>query len=535
MNSAAVLSILISLGIAMVAVLWGMNERRGGGVPAAQLEEFQRAADADVRSLQGQLDRTRDELEGIKDENRNLRQELAIEKEAVADLMAQKERLIARLDSVLAGGEASEGGREWTDEEVDQRIETEDMVMKIREQLLPAPLGYQMVTWKEMREALAESFLVVPEAHAGDQSLAYAAMGFVTPGTDVRARTLDFLESQLGAALYVGDRQMLFNTDGTTRSVHDRTALASELVRYMHDGAAGLYERMATMPANGDARSALWALSTGDVQQVKTRLQVYQQSNLAAGADEYLQSPTEMSREEFEGRIPAFIREERLFAYSLGQRFAQALHEEGSWEAIDAALARPPASTSEVLHPELYLAPEPFRPDNFDWLRVDTEVGKVKPVWDDVAGELRIALMLNQSNFLKRMADVGQPDILDMPALVEKGYEHFAGRDGSRAAAGWRGDRFLVYRTPGVEGDASVYWRSRWADAGEAEEFAGAIRAALSFRHGLELPADGSWAAGDGRAVKVEVRPGDHQVVVIDAGRRDFGETLRSHFDRIVP
>ena len=529
MSSAAVLSILASLGVAVVAVLWGLNEGRGGGGANPKVvEEIQRAADADVNTIQVQLDRSRDEVERLKDEIRNAQHELSIEKGVVAELLTDKERLIARLDSLMAGGKPSAEGRDWTDEEIDQRNEAELMTVRIREQTLVAPLGYQMVDWEAMRKALGNSPRVVPESLQEAQSRAYAAMGFVPAGTEVRARSLDFLEGQQGAALYVGDHKMLFQTEGTTRSVHDRTALATELVRYMHDGSSSLFEKLGATSSNSDARQALWALSTGDVELVKLRYSVNQQNSSAAAADEFLQSPTRMTREQFD-RIPAFVREEQLFPYALGKRFAQALHEEGKWGRINTALEVPPKSTAEILHPELYLAEEPFAPRSYSTLSIDAEVGGgLSPIWNDVAGEFRIALLLNQTNFLKRMADLGQPDVLDMPELVSKGYEHFAEREGSKAAEGWRGDRYLVYPTPGAEGE-SVYWRSHWASAEEAEEFASAIRASLAFRHKVEFPEDGGWSTGGKRSVKVAVLP-DAEVVVIDAGRKDFGSSLEANF-----
>ena len=84
-------------------------------------------------------------------------------------------------------------------------------------------------------------------------------------------------------------------------------------------------------------------------------------------------------------------------------------------------------------------------PERFRWNINALEIGEKNPIWNNVAGELGIALLLNQSDFLQRMAELGQPDILNMPDLVSKGIEHFSNRDGSKAAAGWNGDRYLVY------------------------------------------------------------------------------------------
>ena len=108
-------------------------------------------------------------------------------------------------------------------------------------------------------------------------------------------------------------------------------------------------------------------------------------------------------------------------------------------------LLGPPLSTSEILHPELFNSSDYPEPERFRWNINAIEIDGVNPIWNNVAGELAIALLLNQSDFLQRMAELGQPDIINMPELVSKGIDHFSERDGSIAAAGWSGDRYLVY------------------------------------------------------------------------------------------
>jgi hypothetical protein len=43
---------------------------------------------------------------------------------------------------------------------------------------------------------------------------------------------------------------------------------------------------------------------------------------------------------------------EKIFHYGAGLRYARALRERGGWEEVDAAFARPPRTTAEILHPE---------------------------------------------------------------------------------------------------------------------------------------------------------------------------------------
>jgi len=78
----------------------------------------------------------------------------------------------------------------------------------------------------------------------------------------------------------------------------------------------------------------------------------------------------------------------------------------------------------------------------------------------------------------------------------------------ARAADGWGADRLLPVRGEG--GERGHAWVTRWDDAGEAEAFAAALRAALSAR-GERV--DGGWTA-DGERFRL-VRPADDVAVLL--------------------
>ena len=53
-------------------------------------------------------------------------------------------------------------------------------------------------------------------------------------------------------------------------------------------------------------------------------------------------------------RMPPILRESLLFPYTGGPSFVQRLQAQGGWDAVNAAFAKPPASTEQILHPEKY-------------------------------------------------------------------------------------------------------------------------------------------------------------------------------------
>ncbi|MBV9947200.1 MAG: hypothetical protein JOZ69_10155 [Myxococcales bacterium] len=84
-----------------------------------------------------------------------------------------------------------------------------------------------------------------------------------------------------------------------------------------------------------------------------------------ASAEEMVGKPESAGPEA--SRAPALLRRRHFFPYLEGTAFAVALHRSGGFERIDAAFARPPRSTEQVLHVEKYLAGE--QPVTVEWPR----------------------------------------------------------------------------------------------------------------------------------------------------------------------
>lgn len=168
-------------------------------------------------------------------------------------------------------------------------------------------------------------------------------------------------------------------------------------------------------------------------------------------------------------------------------------------------LADPPGTTAALLHPESapdHPVGDPTPPPVSRWDRYDS----------DRAGELTVRVALRANG-------------LPYDRAVE-------------AAAGWRHDRMVYLRQGGETGPTVVYWRTLWADAGEAREFAAAWRSVLqdrlnaTLRDGLlvddgtrDRPKSVVWINRDGKTVDV-VTGSDRETVlsVLDgAGFEDPG------------
>ena len=123
--------------------------------------------------------------------------------------------------------------------------------------------------------------------------------------------------------------------------------------------------------------------------------------------------------EETERSTPDFLHNLRLFPYTYGYSFVQALYDRGGWEEVNKAYQNPPVSSEQIMHPWAYLSPD-----------ADSQPAKV-----DLAGDLEAL----------------DPDweVLDHNVLGEYGIyllmsEYFGGYAAEEAAYGWRGDEYAL-------------------------------------------------------------------------------------------
>jgi hypothetical protein len=159
--------------------------------------------------------------------------------------------------------------------------------------------------------------------------------------------------------------------------------------------------------------------------------------------------------------LPATIQDLKQFPYLYGQPFISALYEKEGWRAVDGAYLDPPRTTSEVLHPHLYLA-------GFEPLEVSAPrlmAGGWNTTYSNRMGEYFVQVLLS------RWLDFGV-------AL--------------RASEGWLGDNLTLYWSPGVD---VVVWRLEWNSTRDAAEFLEAYRTLLSRAGGVEL-SEGLWRVG---------------------------------------
>jgi hypothetical protein len=142
------------------------------------------------------------------------------------------------------------------------------------------------------------------------------------------------------------------------------------------------------------------------------------------------------------GDLPPFIQAQVLFAYVGGEAFVRQLIQRGGWDLVDTAYkVRKPSSTEQILHPEAY-----FEADEPEPVRLRVALPGWKRTLSGTWGELQTRELLGGS---------------------------------SRAAAGWGGDRYELWRRGD---DAALVMRWRWDTPRDVREFEARLREMLGDR-----------------------------------------------------
>jgi hypothetical protein len=161
------------------------------------------------------------------------------------------------------------------------------------------------------------------------------------------------------------------------------------------------------------------------------------------------------------GEVPPMITELQAYPYTAGQRFVDALADEGGTTAVDRALRTFPTSTEQILHPSK------FPDDVAEKVEVPDLAPTFGPRWRD------LDVMVVGEVWLKALLDLR----LDEPAAAS-------------AAAGWDGG---TYRAWSDGDDVAVILSTVWDTPTDAAEFSGDLSewVSLGSAPGVVLAADG--------------------------------------------
>lgn len=333
----------------------------------------------------------------------------------------------------------------------------EDQVVELRGLAAKERIDPVILSEDELRSRMEVQFRAenTPEEIAVSQGT-LVALGLLAPGVDLAALYVDMLGSQV-AGFYDPATGKLYVVSRTGAvGALERTTFAHEFTHALQDQHFGLEGIDVDAVGQGDRSLGRLALVEGDATLSMTR---WVTSHLTPAELRELLKVDPESQAQLEA-LPAILRETLLFPYQQGLIFVSGLWARGGWPAVDAAYARLPASTEQILHPDKYAAGEAPVVVPLDGAALAARMG---PGWSstpaDTMGEFQLSIWLRENG---------------VQAL-----------DAQRAAAGWGGDRIEYLRGP--NGAYALAFVTAWDTTVDADEFLAAAKDAMGSLPGAAM------------------------------------------------
>ena len=373
------------------------------------------------------------------------------------------------------------------------REEIERQVVAIRGLEFKTPVDYQVLSRKQIKQTMAGKLAeVFSEQEFKDMTEAMAALGLLPAGYPLREKYIDLLGEQVAAFYDQHAHKLFMYEDASLDNAQNRVVLAHELTHALQDQHFGLKRLPLEIKNNDDRAVAASALVEGEATLVMSEYMLKNMSKQML-KDSMVSSFTQ-NMKQLE-TAPRYLREMLVFPYLRGQEFCAVLFGQAGYEGVSKAYAQPPSSTAQILHPQKFLTRE--EPVAIEW--ADLKVKGEAPIADNCVGEMGMRILF--------------AEWLDAPT-------------GEKAAAGWRGDRYLYF----ASGQALV-WKTAWANAQEAAEFFDAEKKLLEKRHALKDPrtGEGSYEADAPRVIRLR-QTDANEVILIDAANTEWAQALGEKF-----
>jgi hypothetical protein len=349
----------------------------------------------------------------------------------------------------------------------------EEQVLGIRGLEAKSPVNPKVLDDAGIKKLTADSFTKdnPPDIIAANERM-LKTMGLLAPDASLSDLYIDLLGSQVAGLYSPDDKQLYVVSKSGALGPGEKTTFAHEYTHALQDQNFDLSGFDLDQIGEGDRAIARLSLIEGDATLVMSYWQI---GNLSqAELLELLGQGMDPEATRILAEMPAILRETLLFPYTAGLNFTQGLQATGGWEAVNAAFAKPPASTEQVLHPEKYASAEAPRPVDLP----DDLAARLGDGWsvglEDTLGEEQLSIWLS---------DAGGGALAGAP----------------EAAAGWGGDRTAVLDGP--NGATAVVIATEWDTAADATEFAAKARLVVG---GLADPGD-VLALVDGTSVTVVI------------------------------
>lgn len=338
----------------------------------------------------------------------------------------------------------------------DTAIEISKSLRKLSmKQEVPCKLQSRPQVEKYLRDTLTEK---IPPGRIADEGKVYEILGLVPPGYDYLNSLIKLYTEQLGG-YYDPETHSYVMADWLPEAMQMSIAV-HELTHALQDQHFHLEDFIDETNDPSDKLMARSALVEGDA-----TLVMFEFTRQASGQPPLMdeKSVSAVMMQNIAGAMmsaslsnaPPALQAMLIFPYVSGLRFVHAIAKERGVRGIDDAFRSPPASSEEILHPELYLRKKKsFTIPALPPPPTDAPQVSGKAPFEDTLGEFAISALLGT---------------------------YIPAPDSSRAASGWGGDK-LGYFPPADGRGAVLLWRTAWDTPKDAKEFFSLLRAAYEKR-----------------------------------------------------
>lgn len=325
------------------------------------------------------------------------------------------------------------------------------------------------------------------ELHAEETTL--KMFGFIPREFDLAKETVDLVSEQ-AAAFYDYQKKRLFVLDSTSEGSEQRVALVHELAHALADQQHPLGKYLHKGSPDDDASTAREAVMEGQATWLTWAYVSKRNGGKAEVSQDMIAKLTDNSGAggaDFPvfSKEPLYLRESLVFPYDEGMKFQDAVYHKLGRNSFDEVFDRPPRSTQQILHPEMYINDE--KPEDPDPPSLD-KPKQFRVINDGSVGEFDHSMLLRQF--------VGE-------------------KEGRTAASHWRGGAYRLYENKRDKYPVLTY-ASEWSTPAAAKQFFTLYQRVMK----------GKW-----KEMKVTEKAADHVLGTGDSGRfelRVSGTTVTS-------
>lgn len=289
------------------------------------------------------------------------------------------------------------------------------------------------------------------------------AFGLIPKGFPLDSFLLDLLTDQV-AGLYDPQKKEFFIASWIEPG-DQKPVMAHELTHALDDQYFHLDKWEKAVRSNDDASLARDAVIEGSA---IAAMMDYTLADLHTSVRElpdiapFIESSVadQMDKDPNLAKAPSFVRDELLFPYLDGAKFTQkVLKATGSWTDFQQVFKNPPASTQQILHPDLYF--QKVKPETVNLPKLKSDMPRRYVQLDEnVVGEFALSEILKQ---------------------------YLGPGDAERFAPMWHGDRYALFENKDTKQTILVVLLALNNDS-DTQSFFGAYSKALENKHSVKTP-----------------------------------------------